>query len=141
VIDLPVDLDVFDTSERRAVNKFLRALKEAGVPNGYIAANRRAWWSVGLRSPAPILATYMARRPPAFVLNDAQAHHINIAHGLYPRQELAPAVLHALGHHLRHAVKLTEGRVYAGGLTKFEPREMERLLVPDLDTLVARATE
>jgi hypothetical protein len=24
-----------------------------------------------------------------------------------------------------------DGRTYAGGLTKFEPREMERLLVPD----------
>jgi len=27
------------------------------------------------------------------------------------------------------------GRVYAGGLTKFEPREMERIPVPDLNVL------
>jgi hypothetical protein len=25
---------------------------------------------------------------------------------------------------------MNDGRTYAGGLTKFEPREMERLLVP-----------
>ena len=59
-----------------------------GAHDGYIARARRAWWSVGLRPPAPILATYMARRPPAFIRNDAGARHINIAHGLYPRTEL-----------------------------------------------------
>jgi adenine-specific DNA-methyltransferase len=32
-------------------------------------------------------------------------------------------------------VRLDEGRTYAGGLTKFEPREMERLLVPDPSAL------
>ena len=26
---------------------------------------------------------------------------------------------------------MQDGRTYAGGLTKFEPREMERLAVPD----------
>ncbi len=31
---------------------------------------------------------------------------------------------------------LSQGRVYAGGLTKFEPKEMERLWIPDFDTLL-----
>lgn len=31
----------------------------------------------------------------------------------------------------RAGVPVTSGRTYAGGLTKFEPTEMERLLVPD----------
>ncbi len=26
---------------------------------------------------------------------------------------------------------MADGRTYAGGLTKFEPREMERLCIPD----------
>ena len=37
----------------------------------FIATHRRAWWSVGLRAPPPILCTYMARRAPAFVRNRA----------------------------------------------------------------------
>jgi adenine-specific DNA-methyltransferase len=28
-----------------------------------------------------------------------------------------------------------DGRTYSGGLTKFEPREMERLIVPSPDIL------
>ena len=139
VVDLPVDLDVFDAAERRQIDRFLREARARGVPEGYIASNRRAWWSVGLRAAAPILATYMARRPPAFVRNDAGARHINIAHGLYPREEMTDAVLDRLADHLRAAVTLAQGRTYAGGLVKFEPREMERIPVPGPDMLIEGA--
>jgi hypothetical protein len=72
----------------------------------------------------------MARRPPAFVRNLAGARHINIAHGLYPRAPMTDAALDALARYLGRATSVNDGRTYAGGLTKFEPREMERLLVP-----------
>lgn len=60
----------------------------------------------------------------------AEVRHLNIAHGLYPREAFSEAVLGNLASYLSRNVSLTEGRTYAGGLTKFEPREMERLLVP-----------
>jgi adenine-specific DNA-methyltransferase len=135
VIDLPTDLDVFDTSHRHAIERFLTRARNMGVDQGYIASNRKAWWSVGLRKPAPILATYMARRPPAFVRNRADARHINIAHGLYPREELSDSILGRLIDHLSTGTSMNDGRTYSGGLTKFEPREMERLMVPGLDLL------
>jgi hypothetical protein len=130
VIDLPLDLSVFDGEERNEIERFLRKAKHAGADRGYVAENRKAWWSVGLREPAPILATYMARRPPAFVRNRAEVRHINIAHGLYPREALQEETLLALVKYLNKAISVIEGRTYAGGLTKFEPREMERLAVP-----------
>ena len=135
VIDLPVDLAVFDQPDRKRIDRFLQKAEKLGAHQGYIAANRKAWWSVGLRKPAPVLATYMARRPPAFVRNTAEARHLNIAHGLYPRESLDETALTNLVDYLSRAVKLTEGRTYAGGLTKFEPREMERLLVPGIELL------
>jgi methylase of polypeptide subunit release factors len=137
VIDIPVDLDELEPAERKLVDRFIRQVKKALVHQGYIAAHRRAWWSVGLRAPAPILATYMARRPPAFVMNVAGARHINIAHGLYPCQELPAHALQRLSQCLRRSISLAQGRMYAGGLTKFEPKEMERLPVPDLASLLA----
>ncbi|MGB6165810.1 MAG: methyltransferase [Pseudonocardiaceae bacterium] len=137
VINIPVDLDELEPAERKLVDRFIRQVKKALVHQGYIAAHRRAWWSVGLREPAPILATYMARRPPAFVMNAAGARHLNIAHGLYPRQELPAHALARLARCLRQSISLSQGRTYAGGLTKFEPKEMERLPVPDLDSLLA----
>ncbi len=131
VVDLPLDLDVFASADRARVERFLRRARSAGAHDGYIARARRAWWSVGLRPAAPILATYMARRPPAFTRNTAGARHINIAHGLYPREPLAEDVLARLVAGLRATVSVADGRTYAGGLTKFEPREMERLCIPD----------
>lgn len=77
VIDLPVDLDNFESADRKKIDRFLRAAKRKDVHLGYIAANRKAWWSVGLREAAPVLATYMARRPPAFVRNDAAARSLS----------------------------------------------------------------
>ena len=44
-------------------------------------------------------------------------------------------VLTALVRHLNTTTSVCDGRTYAGGLTKFEPREMERLLIPDVKVL------
>lgn len=130
VIDLPIDLDELEKEHRRAVEKFLKVAKSMGGNRGYVAEHRKAWWSVGLRAPAAIIATYMARRPPAFAVNKANARHINIAHGLYPRVPLTAAQQMALACFMQRNVSQESGRTYAGGLTKFEPREMERLVVP-----------
>lgn len=140
VIDLPPDLDMLDAAERKAVMKFLKIARAMGAPKGYIASHRKAWWSVGLRAAAPIISTYMARRPPAFVINKADARHINIAHGLYPRENLPEKVKKALVDYLQVNISQRSGRTYAGGLTKFEPREMERLIVPSPTLLAAGAT-
>ena len=77
----------------------------------------------------------MARRPPAFVRNLCGARHINIAHGLYPREAMPDATLDALATFLRENVAQSAGRTYAGGLTKFEPKELERIAVPPLEVL------
>ena len=140
VIDLSPNLDVFDSCERKKIGRFLTKAKSLGANKGYVATNRKAWWSVGLREPAPILTTYMARRPPAFVHNPARARHLNIAHGIYPRESFGQNVLKNLVAYLRKSVEVSQGRTYAGGLTKFEPREMERLLVPGLELLTQGLT-
>ncbi|MFA9200631.1 MAG: Eco57I restriction-modification methylase domain-containing protein [Cypionkella sp.] len=140
VIDLPRDLDELDAAERRAVTQFLSIARKMGANSGYVASHRKAWWSIGLRKAAPILSTYMARRPPAFVMNQVGARHINIAHGLYPRDEMSEGVKQALVDFLQSNVSQRSGRTYAGGLTKFEPREMERVFVPGPELLAAAAT-
>ncbi|ARP92042.1 SAM-dependent methyltransferase [Bordetella genomosp. 9] len=137
VIDLPPELDGFSRDERERIDAFLAWARRCGADQGYIARHRKAWWSVGLKAPAPILCTYMARRPPQFTRNSCDARHINIAHGLYPRTPLDPAILASLVAWLNTNIRTGSGRTYAGGLTKFEPREIERLRIPGPDTLLA----
>jgi adenine-specific DNA-methyltransferase len=139
VIDLPAELGELSAEELHDVELFLRRARAAGAADSYIAQHRRPWWRVRLREPPPILATYMARRPPAFVRNLAGARYLNIAHGIYPREPLPEAALDGLAAFLRKCVVHGQGRVYAGGLVKFEPGEMERLPVPFPELLAARA--
>jgi hypothetical protein len=137
VVDLPATLNDFTEEEQRDIAAFLAWAKLQGADQSYIAQHRKAWWSVGLKAPAPILCTYMARRPPQFTLNPYGARHINIAHGLYPREPLAAEVMTRLVHWLNQNIQTTNGRTYAGGLTKFEPKEIERLHIPRPETLLA----
>lgn len=139
VINLPVDLDALSAAERRQVGKFLVWARRQGAHQSYIARHRRAWWAVALYDPAPILCTYMARRPPAFTRNLCNARHLNIAHGLYPRESLPEAALAALVGWLSAAVRVESGRTYAGGLTKFEPKELERVHIPTIENLYDRS--
>jgi Methyltransferase small domain len=137
VLDLPKDLDSLTETQRKAIDQFLDWAKLQGAADGFVARNRQKWWSVGLKTPAPIVCTYMARRAPAFVRNKAGARLLNIAHGLYPRETLSDQHLSAVVKWLRGNVKIESGRLYAGGLAKFEPKEVERLPVPSLDAMLA----
>lgn len=82
-----------------------------------------------------------SRERHSFLAQDglADARHINIAHGLYPRDRLAPGLLDRLARFLSSSVSIEQGRTDAGGLTKFELREMERLAVPSPGMLEAMA--
>ena len=135
VVGLPADLDELDAADRRRVDRFLRAAQSEGVASGYTARHRKPWWSIKLRAPAPILATYMARRPPAFVRNPAGARNVNVAHGVYPREPMPDTMLDALAAALREAAATAVGRTYAGGLVKFEPSEMARIRIPGPEML------
>lgn len=135
VIDLPAELDEIAPPERPIVERFIALVRSAGAADGYIARHRSPWWAVRLPPPAPILCTYMARRTPSFVLNRAGARILNIAHGIYPRETLSDAQLAKLAAVLRTTVGFEHGRCYAGGLLKFEPRELERVPVPPLNAI------
>lgn len=102
----------------------------------YICSHRSPWWHVGAKAP-PIVATYMARQPPAFALNPDGMAILNVLHGLFPRVSLDQQQLLGLVRYLNtHRTELRgEGRTYQGGLEKFEPREMEAIEVPPPDRL------
>lgn len=136
VADLPASLDELSATEQKEVMAFLAWAKENGAAAGYIAQHRTPWWRVNLKDPAPIVMTYMGRRPPVFVLNTAGARLINVAHGLYPKQPLPVEYLEKLVAWLNKNVSISSGRSYAGGLIKFEPSEVMRLRIPSVSTLL-----
>ncbi len=130
VLDLPRDLDLGHKSSEPVLT-YLKMGEAASVHNGYICSRRRPWWSIGFREAPPIVATYMARQAPAFALNPEGIRILNIAHGIFPRKQLSQRELTRLVERLNSERQSFgwQGRVYQGGLQKFEPGEMEDLLL------------
>ena len=129
-----------DRKAHPALDRYLRQGERrrggaAAYKDRYITSHRTPWWHHGpLRTP-PIVVSYMARRAPMFALNPDDLTLVNIAHGLYPHSELSDEELGTLVLHLnglRESFR-GHGRTYHGGLEKFEPGEMEALIVPDAE--------
>ncbi len=128
-----IDLEVLEHAPLRA---YLLTGEENGTAERYLCRQRRPWWYLAVKTP-PIVATYMTRQGPAFALNPDHLAILNVLHGIFPRLPMNQAQLAGLVRYLNTNRKtfLGAGRTYQGGLEKFEPREMEALLVPRPDRL------
>jgi hypothetical protein len=136
VIALPAALDELEREKFLAIQEFLDWAKSEDADKGWIAEHRKPWWRVDMTKPAPqIVVTYMGRRPPVFAVNTAGARIINVAHGLYPKVQLPDESVKQLVAWLNTNISQDSGRVYAGGLTKFEPSEVGRLQIPSAELL------
>lgn len=136
VVALPANLEQLEHDQFLAVQEFLEWAKSEHANKGWIAEHRKPWWRVDMSKPAPqIVVTYMGRRPPVFAVNTAGASIINVAHGLYPKVPLPENSVEQLVAWLNTNVSQNSGRVYAGGLTKFEPSEVARLRIPNAELL------
>ncbi|MCZ7861163.1 methyltransferase [Agrobacterium salinitolerans] len=130
VVTIPGDLDRLGPQDRGQVEAFLLWAKARGAADSYTARSRKPWWKLAFKDAAPILCTYMGRRPPAFVRNLAEVAHVNIAHGLYPKGQMTSETLDRVSRWLNENPVGTGGKTYGGGLRKFEPREIERIALP-----------
>jgi hypothetical protein len=78
----------------------------------------------------------MARHPPRFALNPEGCAILNVLHGIWFREPVEAEVAAALVAWLNaHAKELRGARTYQGGLLKWEPRDLESVLVPPLAAL------
>jgi hypothetical protein len=132
IVLLPKDVDSLPPKLRACVRRYLARGMAEGVPGRYLCRKRSPWWWLGKVEAPPIVASYMARRPPAFAANPEGILILNIAHGIYPRHPMSKKQAAAFVEMLNRSAHtfVGNGRRYQGGLEKFEPREMEDLLVP-----------
>ncbi len=117
-----------DLAGAPALARYIAAGEAAGLHRRYVPSHRKPWYAVEYSRP-PIVATYMARRPPSFAVNPEGLGVLNIAHGLFPRTPMDFGAL-------RDTVELLNadgarfagrGRTYHGGLQKFEPGDLAAL--------------
>ena len=130
VAKLPPDLGELRGHDKTLAQAFVQRARALGADRSYVARHRMPWHFLDLRPPPAVLVSYMGRRPPVFRSNPHGLTYLNIAHGLYPRQPMTAALLDRIVAYLNAAVDIHSGRVYGGGLVKFEPSDVARLTLP-----------
>ncbi|MBR3317432.1 MAG: methyltransferase domain-containing protein [Atopobiaceae bacterium] len=135
LVTLPDDISSLPAELHAEANAIIRDGLHDGVDRGFVASHRRHWWSIKAPKAPAIMMTYMARHAPTFVVNVDGLGMLNVVHGIYPTVHLSDGAIRNLAEYLNKNVAVSDGRVYAGGLAKFEPREVERLVVPSPEVL------
>lgn len=129
LIALPANSDGLSDSEKRAMKGIIAEARENGIDKGYVASHRSPWWSVKPPEPPAVFMTYMARRPPVFLVNSAHVAMLNVVHGIYPISQMSQKGAAELAERLNESSTTNGGRAYCGGLVKFEPGEAERIVL------------
>jgi hypothetical protein len=118
-----------------AARDYIAVGEATGVNDAFKCRVRTPWWRVPLVQPADLFLTYMNADTPRLSTNTARVHHLNSVHGLYLQADLvadgrAYLPLLALNTVTALGAEIV-GRSYGGGMLKVEPREADRLPVPD----------
>ncbi|MCG8406885.1 MAG: BREX-1 system adenine-specific DNA-methyltransferase PglX [Phycisphaerales bacterium] len=116
-----------------AVKRYLEEGRRLGVHKRYLPSHRPVWYRPEQRKAAPILVSVFAREAFRFVVNRAGILSLTAYHAIYlhaPGRDRVNALFdylisHEAQNELRH-----HQRIYADGLLKLEPRDVEALSIP-----------
>lgn len=131
-------LNAVDHSSDAAVRRYVAHGESQELHLRYLTRHRTPWFAIERRGPADIWVATFGRGRIRFVWNQSSALHLTAFHGLYLRPAFRQFAIHLLAY-LHSDVGAAEcrrnHRVYGDGLLKFEPRDVERLSVPDFASL------
>lgn len=113
-----------------AVASYLSLGRRNGIDRRYLPSHRPTWYRPERRGPAAIWVNVFARGAFRFVRNEAGILHLTCFHSIYPDEAIDADELHAeLCSGATQRRLQSEMRIYAAGLSKLEPRDVERILI------------
>ena len=124
------------------VSEYLRKGEDEGIDKKYLTASRKPWYALEKRSPAPIWVSVFNRNGLRFVRNLANVSNLTTFHCVYLQNDLFSDV----SVDLLFAYLLTDtartifednSREYGNGLQKFEPNDLNKGMMIDLQLLSA----
>lgn len=136
-----------------ALFKYLQEGVSKGVTERYICKNRKLWYGQENRKPSPFLFTYIGRSTNTgnsfrFLLNNSEAIVTNSFLMVYPK-DIVQAILNDSSNNKLEILEilnritnnsfLKEGRVYGGGMRKFEPKELSNVAALELEEYIKKA--
>ena len=120
------------------LEKFITFGEKEKVHERYLCAHRKPWYSMERGKAPEILASVFSRDAVRFVLNEAKVLNLTAYHGVYltfDDEQMIKALLCFLNSNISAEIQTVSRREYGGGLHKFEPGDLEKLLVIDVTKL------
>lgn len=132
-------LNAFDKKDNNVV-RYLKKGENEGVNKKFLTASRNPWYALEKRPPAPIWVSVFNRKGLRFVRNAANVSNLTTFHCVYLKNDLFSGV----SVDLLFAYLLTDtarvifednSREYGNGLQKFEPNDLNKGKMIDLQFL------
>lgn len=126
-----------EAPSNNSVKRYIRLGEENGIDKRYLTASRKPWYSIEKRPPAPIWVSVFNRSGLRFIRNEANIYNLTTFHCVYPKETGTDInVLFAyLITDVAKEIFLDNSRQYGNGLIKFEPNDLNKGLIVDLDML------
>jgi adenine-specific DNA-methyltransferase len=122
------------------ITKYLLQGEQEKIDKKYLTASRNPWYSLENRPPAPIWVSVFNRTGLRFVRNQANVSNLTTFHCVYPQTHLFSGVSVDLlfAYLLTNTAKQIfedNCREYGNGLQKFEPNDLNKSKIPELEKL------
>lgn len=125
-------------AEERDLARYVARGEEQGVDRRYLPAHRTPWYSVERKDAAPIWVSSACRNGMKFVRNRAGIASLSTFHGIFmkePFRQDADLLFACLLTPTVQGLLEGERKELGGGLHKFQPNDLNRAMVPDLERL------
>ncbi len=121
-----------------ALRRYIKLGEKLEVNKRYLTRHRIPWHSIENRPPAPILVTVFNRTGLRFVRNEANIRSLTSFHAFYPNLFTLIKINLLMAYFLTdlsREILNDNRREYGGGLNKFEPNDLNKARVINLDVI------
>ena len=139
--DKPIFLFNAQNSTDKSIKSYIKKGENEEINKRFLTASRTPWYSLENRQPAPIWVSVFNRTGLRFIKNEANISNLTSFHCIYPKQS---NLFSGIDIDLLFAYLLTDtakqifednSRQYGNGLQKFEPNDLNKGMILDLELL------
>lgn len=124
------------TNLSQQVKTYIEYGELQGYHQRYLTKNRKPWYLIENRNPSPILFGVFTREKLKIIRNYTNAKNLTCFHGFNLKQNFASDIIDKLFIYLKSKraenTLISNRRIYGNNLTKFEPNDLNSMLVPTL---------
>lgn len=125
-------------TENKSSEQYIKVGETLNIHTRHLTSKRKPWYSLENRLPAPILVGVFNRKGLKFIRNETNVKNLTSFHCIYPNMLLNSKMDLFFAYLLTDVAKNifnNNKREYGGGLEKFEPNDLNKSQVINLELI------